>query len=316
MMALKAPPADVGVIVGRFQVHELHEAHRALIDTVRDNHDHVIVFIGLSPLRNTTNNPLDFNARKRMFQEAYNDIEVHYVEDVSDDELWSTNLDREIIRWTKPHQKVMLYGSRDSFVSHYHGKFPTTELESETFISGTEIRRRIANHFTPSKEFRAGMIAASFSRFPTSYATVDVAIIKSAAHGQREILLAKKTGEKDFRFVGGFADPSDKSYEATAIREIAEETGLGIDPTGIHYVGSAKIDDWRYRGELDAIKTTFFIADHQFGRPEAKDDIASVTWVNLDDLLAGSIIVQKEHRVLVEMLKEYFIRELAKTYPQ
>ena len=39
MKEVTAPAADVGVIVGRFQVHELHQAHRELIQYVMDRHD-------------------------------------------------------------------------------------------------------------------------------------------------------------------------------------------------------------------------------------------------------------------------------------
>lgn len=296
--------ADVGIIVGRFQVHELHEAHRSLIDTVRANHDNVMIFIGLSPLRNTIINPLDFNTRKRMFQEAYPDIEVYYIEDTRDDESWSKTLDREIQKWIKPYQTVMLYGSRDSFISHYLGKYDTTELESTTYISGTEIRRRIANNHPPTKDFRAGVISASFNRFPTCFPTVDVAVID---RNKNRILLGQKKNEKELRFIGGFADPNSASYEADARREVYEETSVEAD--NFRYVGSTLIDDWRYRGEVDKIKTLLFVADYMFGRPEAADDIAFATWVSLDDVLTGTIPVVAEHKPLVELLKIYLERE-------
>ena len=47
---------DVGIIVARFQVHELHDAHRDLINSVLDRHDRVIIFLGLSEVRNTKRN--------------------------------------------------------------------------------------------------------------------------------------------------------------------------------------------------------------------------------------------------------------------
>ena len=303
----KSPTADVGIIVGRFQVHELHEAHRDLIQQVRAGHDHVIVFIGLSPLRNTVNNPLDFAARQRMFNETYPDIEVHYINDVQLDEVWSKNLDREIGRWTKPHQTVMLYGSRDSFIAHYHGKHNTTELESDTFISGTEIRKRISNHFTPNREFRAGMIAASHARFVASHATVDIAILDRP---NNRILMVKKPGESKLRFCGGFADPASPTYEADARREVMEETKVEVgDPK---YIGSCIIDDWRYRPEPDKIKTLFFTADYMWGRPEGSDDVESAVWVRIQDLFADDenmrvapVEVMPEHLPLVKMLKSH-----------
>ena len=298
-MTTQTPATDVGVIVGRFQVHELHEAHKELIDTVLSNHDKVIVFLGLSPLRNTKVNPLDFNTRKKMIQESYPDMEVYYIEDVPDDALWSKNLDREIGRWTKPHQTVTLYGGRDSFLSVYKGRYASKELESTKYISGTEIRRRIGNNFPSDVKFRAGVIAASLNRYPTCYPTVDVAILNSQT---KMVLMAKKVNEDKLRFVGGFADPGSPSYEADARREVSEETGVEInDPI---YIGSFIIDDWRYRRESDCIKTLFFVAEYMFGRPEANDDVASVEWVSFDTFEHTPVV--PEHEVLKTRLIEYF----------
>lgn len=300
MNAKANAPTDVGIIVGRFQVHELHEAHKDLIDTVLNKHERVIIFVGLSPLRNTATNPLDFNTRKRMIQESYPNIEVYYIDDVPSNTVWSKNLDREISRWLKPYQTVTLYGSRDSFIPAYSGKYPVQELESTKYISGTELRRRISNNYPPTIEFRAGAISASMNRYPTCYTTVDVAVID---HDKGRILLGRKEGETNLRFIGGFASPQSPSYENDARREVMEETGISVDD--ITYVGSTIIDDWRYRNEVDVIKTMFFVATYQFGRPEADDDIQYVEWVSLVDLLDEKIKVVDEHVVLVDMLKRH-----------
>lgn len=296
----KEIPADVGIVIGRFQIHELHEAHRDVIDTVCAKHDRVIIFVGLSPLRNTSRNPLDFNTRKKMIQETYPDIEVYYIEDNPSDKVWSKNLDREIEKWLKPYQKAVIYGSRDSFIPYYSGRYPTVELEATKYISGTEIRRRLANSSTSGLEFRKGVISASFNRYPTCYTTVDIAIIDEE---KGRVLLCKKSNEEHLRFVGGFATPDSDSFEDDAKREAIEETGLEV--SNVVYIGSAKIDDWRYRGESDKIKTMFFTATYVFGRPEANDDISSVEWVSLPDLIMGVVQVVPEHEVLVGLLTNH-----------
>jgi bifunctional NMN adenylyltransferase/nudix hydrolase len=289
--------ADVGILIGRWQIHELHEAHLDLIETVRSKHDRVIIFVGLSPLKNTPHNPLDFNSRRLMIQESFPNVEVYYIADNPSDIVWSKNLDREIERWLKPHQKAVIYGSRDSFIPYYSGKFNVQELEATKFISGTEIRRRISNTFHPSKEFRAGVISASLNRYPTCYPCVDIAILD---RGKGRVLMGKKEGEEHFRFIGGFASPTSNSYEEDAKREVAEETGVEVD--NLQYIGSTLINDWRYRGETDKIKTLFFVADYIFGRPNADDDIAYVEWVPLNELISGEIEIMPEHEVLVDML--------------
>lgn len=291
--------ADVGVIVGRFQVHELHEGHRRLIDRVRASHDRVIIFLGLSRLRNTLRNPLDFRARQRMINETYPDIDVHHIEDVRDDQEWSKELDAQIQKWTSPNQSVLLYGSRDSFLNHYFGRYRAEVLEAEVYVSATEIRRRVANNYPPNQDFRAGMIAATDNRYPTAFQTVDVAVLNEDS---ARILLGRKPTEKAFRFIGGFSEPDSDSLEADARREVMEEAGIEItDPV---YVTSISVDDWRYRGEVDRIKTVLFVAQYQSGRPEGGDDLAEVRWFELDLLKKDDLMPEHEelHRQLIKWL--------------
>lgn len=298
-------PTDIGVIIARFQVHELHEAHRALIDSVQEKHHKVIIFIGLAPVRGTTINPLDFNSRKRMIQETYPDIDVYYIEDNKSDEIWSKNLDREISKLIKPRQTVTLYGSRDSFIPHYGGNYPTVELESSSYISGTEIRKRISINWPTSPAFRAGVIASTFDRFPTCYPTVDIIVYDQS---KQMVLLGKKPHEKKLRFIGGFADPTSESYEIDAIRELHEEAGLIEVQVPPQYIGSMIIDDWRYRRETDKIKTLVFVTEYMYGRPEAGDDIESVHWIPLKELINNTVnVLEKEHIPIARLFVEKYV---------
>jgi len=158
-------PTDVAVVVGRFQVNELHDAHIDLITSVLNKHDRVLLFLGNSIIRNTLNNPLDFRARRAMIAEKFPTVEIHYINDNPSDVAWSKNLDKLIAEQLLPMQTVTLYGSRDSFLKCYNGKFNTCELEATTFISGTEVRRRVCNNYPPTADYRAGMIAATAYRF-------------------------------------------------------------------------------------------------------------------------------------------------------
>ncbi len=112
---------NVGVIVGRFQVAELHEGHKQLIQSVRNEHNKVIIFLGLSVCVGTKNNPLDYEARKQMILQTFPEIIVGYIQDMRNDEVWSTTLDREINKLKSPAENVTLYGGRDAFIKHYSG---------------------------------------------------------------------------------------------------------------------------------------------------------------------------------------------------
>ena len=293
-MRLKTDTYDVGVIVGRFQVPELHDAHLDLIQTVCEAHDKVIIFLGLAPVRVTRENPLDFEARKQMILEAFPNVIVQYVEDMPSDQVWSRKLDAQIERLTTPVQTVVLYGGRDSFIAHYSGKHPTAELVQDTFISGSEARKRISRKSTKATaDFRAGVIWASQSMFPKCHPTVDVAIFNDDC---TKILLCRKENEKEYRLVGGFINPGDTA-EASARREVYEETGLEI--TDPEYVGSFVIDDWRYRNEVDKITSFLFKAKRFSGTPRPDDDIVECRWFDVKELKQSLLAVRPEHREML-----------------
>ena len=286
---------ESGAVIGRFHLDHLHAAHIDLINTVLAKHSRVFVFLGCSTIRNTPRAPLDFKHRKAMLEEQFGDkLEIHPIYDNRSDETWSKNLDREIIRLLPPGQSTTLYGSRDSFIKHYKGRFKTVELESETFISASQVRKEIITNYPSSKDFRAGMIAATGQHYPTAYQTVDIAVVNEAMD---QVLLVKKPGESKWRFIGGFSDPSSNSLEDDAKREVMEETGVEIsEPV---YLGSSLIKDWRFRSCTNKIKTALFMATYISGTPEGADDVEAAKWFNLNDLNESNIV--EEHHVLVDL---------------
>ncbi|OQP47532.1 hypothetical protein A4H97_05175 [Niastella yeongjuensis] len=132
------------------------------------------------------------------------------------------------------------------------------------------------------------------------YPTVDIAVLKD---GDTQVLLGKKHNAPQWRFPGGFTDPTDDSYEAAARRELQEECG-DLEVNAMQYIGSAKIDDWRYRSEEDKIITLFFKTQWVFGHPKANDDLKELGWFPVKELQAmmqqGTIV--KEHHILVNIL--------------
>lgn len=282
---------DIGVIIGRFQVHQLHDAHKNLINTVAANHKRVILFLGVSPTLVTKKNPLDFVTRKEMVHQEFPDLTILALPDFPSDRDWGNELDRRI-REACPMGSVLLYGGRDSFINYYQGSFQTHELDGMANFSGTEVRKEVSQEVKASQDFRAGVIFAAYNQYPKVFATVDVAIVRG-----KELLLGRKANEDLFRFIGGFTDPTDDCYEDAAKREAFEETGLEIGQP--RYIGSKKIDDWRYRNEVDKIITHLFVADYVFGNPQAQDDIAELRWFDIDKITPEMAVAQ--HRVLLEM---------------
>jgi bifunctional NMN adenylyltransferase/nudix hydrolase len=268
----------VGVIVARFQVHDLQEGQRELIESVMERHDQTIVVIGLAEIKASYENPLDFDARRKMIEETYPDIKVLYNDDCQCDEIWSKNLDRTVRKNTSPGSRIVAYGDGTEFVSKYTGFMETQEFMPTTTQSMSATRKSLMNTTYKSAEYRAGVIWATGNRYPTAYFAVDSAIFDD---NYEHILLAMKPNENLWRFVGGFVDPSDEygvtgALEDNVRRETMEEANIEIsDP---EYVSSQFVNDWRYRNERDKICSVLFASKMTSGKVIAKDDIEHTKW--------------------------------------
>lgn len=294
-MAKKEEPKEatpVGVIVGRFQVNDLHEAHRQIIQQVVDTHDKVAIFLGAGPVIGDTDDPMDYETRKKMMQEAFPDISISVIFDQESDDVWSKDLDKRISE-IFPFGKVTLYGGRDSFLKTYTGKHKGVELEQTIFVSGTAVRKSLSHKIMAHPAFRAGVIYSAYQKYPTSYQTVDLAVVTDSG----KLVLGKKPHQNKYRFMGGFVDPTDNSLEAAAKREFKEEAGSS-EVSDLEYVSSFRVDDWRYRYRRDKIMTTLFLGKHIFGTFRPGDDIEEVRLFDVEDLL-------KEGWILENMMAEH-----------
>lgn len=263
----------VGVVVGRFQVPALSEGHRFLLDAATVFHEQVIVVIGDSPARLTQCSPMPYEMREHMIREAYPNAIIRRLQDQPDDVTWSNKLD-QLIRITTGLSPI-LYGGRDSFASHYLGEHRIIEVPPVASPSGTEIRTLLCPRNT--EDFRAGVVWAAQYKFPTSYMCVDMAVIDRDGR----LLVAKKDTDVGLRLPGGFVDVTDPTLEYAAKRELREETG--IEPGDQVYLGTFRINDYRYRKAADAIMTALFVSKHCFGAPRASDDISECLWQPLND---------------------------------
>jgi len=225
-----------GVIVGRFQVHTLHQEQKKIIEYVGMNHNRVIVFIGVSRTPPTKRNPLDFMSRKAMIKQVLPEATVIPIQDNRSNKEWSETLDYNISMSLPANTKPLLYGGRHSFIPHYEGRFKTAEVVGDFHThSGTASREEVSRN-PPSfnSDFRAGVINSVYNRYSITYTTVDIC----AHNNEGQILLARKPSEDKFRFVGGFVDTDDESLEVATKREFEEETGE--DEMVLYFDGSNK----------------------------------------------------------------------------
>lgn len=262
------------VVIGRFQINNLHNGHQRTINEARsvlsDKGDQLVILIGVSPIWYRDRNPLSYEIRKKMIEEYHYGAIILPLYDNPSDKIWSQNLDEVLKQFPNP----TLFGSRDSFIPHYSGIYPTKEVKEVWKIAASTKRASMKklNQWGNNSAFRRGVIHAVENQFPTAFPTVDIAVIDGD-----KILLGRKPGKDTWCLIGGFVDPTDDTLEDAAARELGEEVG-GIVVSPMTYLCSQKINDFRYKGSKDGIISSLFICDYISGTPVAADDIEEVKW--------------------------------------
>ena len=282
--------SKIGVIIGRFQTLELQKKQIDFIQKLLDEHEEVIIFLNITPVKLSKENPFDFTMRREMIKEIFPNIVIIPLADNPNQKIWNEEVDQKI-KEIYPTQEALLYVSKNL----YEGEFEAVEIGEIADLSEKELSKKETDELKGSANFRAGVAFAVSNQYPKVFSTVDVAILRGD-----EVLLGRKSHQMLFRFIGGFVDPTDDSFEQAAKREAQEETGVEVE--NLQYVGTARIDDWRYRQEVDKIITTLFTADYVAGDAIAQDDIAEIKWFKINDLKADDFVI--EHQVLWRLLAE------------
>lgn len=293
----------VGVIVGRFQIDELHAGHKRLLTYVRTSHDRMLVLVGVRPAESSDTNPLTFEDRAAMIREYLPDATVLPVVDRRDDEVWTRQVD-ELINTTYGYGvKAVFHVGRDSFKEHYHGRFP---VEAHDFgvdnIVAREVRNEIKNRILTTAGERAGAIKSTMNQTHRTTMMVDMFMVRSDGEGDFEILMGKKEGEDLWRLPGGRVDP-DESFAHAAAREMFEETRMATSggQADWTYIGDYNVPDWRCR-DTDRVsyRTVLMTAGYFSGKAEGADDLPVVQWIPRRDL---GTRIHREKMVVEEHLE-------------
>ena len=300
---------EYGVIIGRFQVFKLDQSHIDIIEAVRANHTHVVVLLGVSPIRGRRH-PLNIKARKQMIQERFPDVEIRKLNDARFDAKWVQNIEEALQDF--PAGSITLYSNSPSIYVNHGGKWPIFPLQQQEHVESESERMEAAERITHTEEFRAGVIYGISSQWNRAILTVDVAVVKPSRDGIF-CLLVRKPNEPLFRFPGGYVDPADKIIEEAGVREVLEETQCVAN--NLKYLGSLQVDDWRYRFEPDKIMTVFYIASYVNGDPAPTDDIedGEVKWFHISELTPGKVM--EEHRPLLGLLIKEIDRPVCNVLP-
>lgn len=292
-----------GVLVMRCQGQRFKKGWRHIVSHALARHERVLVVVGMTGGWPTRDNPLTFEMVSQMITQAFPTSSRISCIKLNDSPLsqdaWSEDLDT-LINTQCGQGLVKLYYSRDGFGEHYSGKYKgqLVYVPPINDLSGTEMRHATA--FPHSEDARAAIIHYHQTREPFSYPSVDTAIIDSKR--KRGVLIRQRKFRMMPAFCGGMFDPTkDESYEDTSRRETSEELPT-IEAGPPIYIGSAKIDDPRYRKSQDRIVSALFYREYLGGDPAGGDDADDAGWYDLAEL---PHVVVLHHRPLAARLSVY-----------
>ncbi len=292
----------VGVVVGRFQVDELHDGHMRLLTLVNVTHENMLVLVGVRPAEPSDTNPLNFMDRYTMIREKFPTALVLPIMDKRDDKVWSRQVDSLIDATYGYGTGAVFHVGRDSFQDHYHGKF---RVEEHDFgiddVVAKDIRNEIKDRTLTTAEGRAGAIKAAMNQTHRTTMMVDMFMVRPDGEGDFEILMGKKEGEDLWRLPGGRVDPGE-SFAHAAAREMFEETGMATSGGVVNwtYIGDFNIEDWRCR-DTDRVsyRTVLMTAEYFSGKAEGADDLPEVQWIRRDAFALNEKMVVEEHVHLI-----------------
>jgi bifunctional NMN adenylyltransferase/nudix hydrolase len=69
------------------------------------------------------------------------------------------------------------------------------------------------------------------------------------------------------------------------------------------YLGSLKINDWRYRETADGIITHLYACSFVSGNPTANDDIAEIKWFDVEKVKEELFV--PEHKDIWNLLNDF-----------
>lgn len=138
---------NLGLLVGRFQ--PLHLGHEKLIQSKKQEYNHLIVFIGSINKQRTRDNPLNFKERKKILSKIFPGIDILGVEDKGDAKLWVSAIEDKVNNLNLKQEKFIPISGNvwtiECFQESGYDNIDTVDKQKlgTSHISGAKIRKKI-----------------------------------------------------------------------------------------------------------------------------------------------------------------------------
>lgn len=331
-------------VIGRFQLP--HLAHLRLIQAAFDLADQVVIVIGSAWRSRNPKNPFVWEERRDMLlgmltADQRSRVRFTGVRDVYDDARWVQMVRERVERFCAPGEPVTLVGFAKDHTSYYLQRFPewayvdagsvvtadSTALRALYFGAHGRAAGEVLAEMAPVvhesvREYLAGwpqmghyearaaehMANEAYKvTYPGPVYETGDAIIEAAGHF---LLIERggKLGNGTYAFPGGHQDPGESGLD-TAVRELAEETTLGVSREQLlaSLVGTRRFDapGRSPRGQIETTACHFRLEGFTpgtlplvHGRDDAKSKPA--LWVDRKGLEALIHLLFDDHDCIAE----------------
>lgn len=333
-MTDSSPPADLAVLIGRFQ--PFHYGHMGLLQKALELSARALVLVGSAHGPRLVKNP--FSAEERIAgiraslpAEQRERVSFATVRDYYDEPRWAGAV-RAAVEHHAQGGRVTLVGFRKDDTSSYLSLFPqwhehaaprqapidATTLRRLYFEGGLELSPELLAAVPPPiaqflKEFRS---TPEFERLREELASLDesrakygsgpfVTVDAVVTAGDRLLLVqrGRAPGKGLWALPGGFLDGSERLLTA-AIRELKEETVLACTDDELRgsFRGVAVFDHPQrsQRGRTITHAHYFVLSASALPQVEGADDAQAARWVSIADLPHMTAELFEDHFQIID----------------
>lgn len=296
----------LGVLIGRFQVPQMHEGHRFIIHRMLEQCDEVLILFGSANRTRSVKNPFTYRERQQATLQLFPTVLTAPLNDyMYNDSQWMADVAATINQVVEnvcvDHQEnfeVLLYGHHKDG-NDYLNWFPQYEyvnINSDIDISGTEVRNSFMHLLPDNVQADAAYFAKereTFKNYPYP-ASLNICCGDAVVECLGHILLIKRKftpGAGNWALPGGHKN-TNETFLQCALRELIEETNIRVpEPVLLGSIESTRLFDSPKRSS-GIPKLTLAVhmvvkpnPDGSLPRANGSDDAVETRWVPTSDIL-------------------------------